>query len=293
LGVFEALPEFYGTVAQKCGVPPAMMLRLLRALAELRLVERFEAGWRSTEKGAFLGRNHPMTLADAALEYAGPLGDAWRDLDVALRNERTSAGESVFQVVAEDTDRLGPHHRMLQSYAAHDYPAVVAALDIHAGDRVLDAGGGTGTLARLLTRRHVDASVAVLDLPGVVAAAREAGPDDGIKWFAGDLLSPWPTAADVVVLARVLHDWDDLHALAILRNARASLPVGGRVHIVEMLLDPEAPDGGLCDLHLLAVTGGRERTLEDLIALLVDSGFTFERVRRVGALPAIVTGVAR
>lgn len=293
LGVFEALPEFYGTVASKCGVPPVMMLRMLRALAELGLVERFDAGWRATEKGAFLRRDHPTTLADAALEYAGPLGDAWRELDVALRNERTSAGESVFQVVAQDTDRLGPHHRMLQSYAAHDYPAVVAALDVRAGDRVLDAGGGMGTLARLVARRYPKGSVAVLDLPEVVAAAREANPDDGIEWFGGDVFGPWPTTADVVILARVLHDWDDERAVSILRNARASLPTGGRVHIVEMLLDAEAPDGGLCDLHLLAVTGGRERTLEDVIALLGDSGFAFDCVRRVDALPAIVTGVAR
>ena len=96
-----------------------------------------------------------------------------------------------------------------------------------------------------------------------------------------------------MVLARVLHDWDDTPALRLLRRARRALPSGGRLFVVEMVLAEDGSAGGLCDLHLLAVTGGRERTASEYATLLDRAGFAFEGVRRLPALPAVVVGLAR
>ena len=51
--------------------------------------------------------------------------------------------------------------------------------------------------------------------------------------------------------------------------------------------------GSLCDLHLLMVAGGRERTAAEYAALLGEAGFGCVGVRRIPALPSIVVGVAR
>lgn len=80
--------------------------------------------------------------------------------------------------------------------------------------------------------------------------------------------------ADIHVLKLILHDWDDEHAGAILRNSARSLRPGGRVLIV----DPVVPEDGsqpllpLLDLVMLTGLGGHERTACELDALLAQAG---------------------
>ena len=54
LGVFEALPATAAGIARSCGLEPARAPRLLRALAELRLVVGEDGTWRASERGARL-----------------------------------------------------------------------------------------------------------------------------------------------------------------------------------------------------------------------------------------------
>ena len=195
----------------------------------------------------------------------------------------------MFGAVARDTARRVGHHRMLQSYARHDYAEVCRALDLRGNERVIDAGGGLGVLAHMITDAHPSAEITVLERPEVVAMAQ---PTSRIHWRSGSLFDPWEIAADAVVLSHVLHDWDDDEALQILRQARASLPRGGRIYIVEMLVSDECVAGALCDLHLLMVTGGRERSAAHYKRLLATASFELTAVQRLPALPSIILGVA-
>jgi hypothetical protein len=159
---------------------------------------------------------------------------------------------------------------MLRSYARHDYAEVTRALDLRGDERVIDAGGGLGVLARRIIDAHPSAEVTVLERPEVVAMAT---PASRVRWRAGSLFEPWGGEADAVVLSRVLHDWDDAEALQILRRARAALFDGGRLYVVEMLVLDERVAGALCDLHLLMATGGRERSAEHFMRLFSAAGF--------------------
>ncbi len=134
--------------------------------------------------------------------------------------------------------------------------------------------------------------VVLLDRPEVAAIAA-LDPHERLEVRATDLFEDWGVVGDAVVMARILHDWDDDQALRLLRRAREALPAGGRLFAVEMVLDDDGPAGSLCDLHLLVVTGGKERTSAQYATLLEQAGFTFEGVRRIPALPSVVVGVAR
>ena len=317
LGVFEALPATAAEIAEVCGLEPTRAWRLLRALAELRLVAREdgrgsghasgarpETGelrpvtdeddtWRATEGGACLTAGHPWTLTDAAVEYGRSFPAMWEALPRTLRVGSGWRAPDIFAEVAADSARVTSHHRMLTSYALHDYAAVPAVLGLRSDERVIDAGGGLGALAGLLLEAYPGIQVTVLDRPEVVERAACGSRVDGVTFRAADLFGPWGVEGDAVILARVLHDWDDVKALRILRRARRALPAGGRLFVVEMMLAEGGSAGGLCDLHLLAVTGGRERTLSEYIMLLDRAGFAFDGVRRLPALPSIVVGVAR
>ena len=291
LDLFNVLPASTSEVALRCGLPPERAGRLLRALGELQLVHSEPGGtWGTTPRGDYLRTSHPLTLADAALEYAGPLRERWHGLTEALQTESWQPGD-IFREVATDVDRRHTHHRMLRSYALHDYAPLLHQLPISSGEVVVDAGGGTGALATLLSERHPGAEVVLLELPEVVDAWRAAAPASRVRGVGVDLFEPWPLMADVVVLARVLHDWDNARATRLLGHVRAALRPGGRVVVLEMLLDEQGHGGGLCDLHLLAVTGGQERTRRQFEHLFSQAGLRLERVEPTPALAHLLVAV--
>lgn len=289
LGVPRALPGTTAQVAERLTLDSGRLDALLRALCELRLVECRGAEWHLTGRGAYLLPEHPWTLADAALEYAGPLRDLWGALPDALADARWHPPD-VFADVAEDPLRTVSHHRMLRSYARHDYPLIPAALGLRGDERVLDVGGGVGVLAELLLDAHPRLDVVILDRPEVVA---QLPTRPGLEGIAADLFGTWPIQADVAVLARVLHDWDQERAVALLRNVHGALPRGGQVFVVEMLVAEDGAFGGLCDLHLLMATGGRERTQGEYAELMDQADFELTEVRALSALPTVLVGVAR
>ncbi len=223
LGIFEGLPGTVDEVARAREIDPRGTYRLLRALGELSLVTRDGETWRTTPRGAYLRADHRFTLADAAEEYGLHFPRMWAALPEALRQGEAWPAPDIFGEVARDPDRAVSHHRMLRSYARHDYAAVPAALGLRGDEHVVDAGGGLGTLATLLVDNWPGLRVTLLDRPEVVAQARSAGLAERISPRATDLFAPWDIQADAVVMARVLHDWDDDRAQAA-PGPRSPLP---------------------------------------------------------------------
>lgn len=83
---------------------------------------------------------------------------------------------------------------------------LLAAADLSAGERVLDAGCGTGVVARLAAEKVGNGSVAGLDInPGMLAVARSAAPAAAaIEWHEASAESmPFPPAAFDVVLSQL------------------------------------------------------------------------------------------
>jgi len=301
LGLFEALPASTNEIATRCRMPPERAARLLRALGEMGLVEGRDGVWLTTARGSYLRASHPLTLADAAGEYAVHFPRLWQDLASVLQRDDGYAGDwptpDIFAEVEYDKARLITHHRMLQSYAAHDYAHVPEAMGLRGKERVLDAGGGTGMLAQMLLESFPDLDMNVMDRAGVALHAERLRAQSRVEkatptFVAGDLFSPWPVTADVVLLARVLHDWDDGNAVEILERARAALLPMGRLFVVERLLPENGYAGGLCDLHLLMVTGGKDRTRAQYHQLLIAAGFEPQRTLDLPTLPSIIEAVA-
>jgi hypothetical protein len=74
----------------------------------------------------------------------------------------------------------------------------------------------------------------------------------------------------------VIHDWPDDKAIAILRAARAAARPTSRLLIIDSVIDDDAPNTFVTDLDIamLAITGGLERTRQELADLLTASRFT-------------------
>ena len=301
LGVFERLPARASEMERDLGLARSVGERLARALAEIGLVERDEGGvWRATPLGAHLRRSHPLSLADAAAHWGRESYAAWGEIIHALRSGRSGFGkiygDNFFDWLGLDPENLRGYHAAMSAYARHDYAGIADAVDFRAHRSVLDAGGGSGELAFALLRSCDWLTATVMDRAEVVAAA-SAPVDvaDRCRFIAGDLFAEWSADAadaDAVILARVLHDWNDGDALKILRRARQAMRAGATLYIVEMILDEDAPSGGLLDLHMLTMTAGAERTSSQFRRLLAEAGFAMGEVAATGAISSVVRAVS-
>ena len=292
-GIFEALPRGVAGIAEHCELNPRRTLRMLRALGDLRLVHSEGDRWHATRRGMYLSTQSRLTLADAATEYGRRFPAMWAQLSDALGAESKWAAPDIFGDVASDSQRIVGHHRMLLSYALHDYAGVPDVLGLRGDERVIDAGGGVGGMAGLLVDVYPALSVTILERPEVAALTKDVGLGKQVDVRVADLFQPWPVKAEAVLLARVLHDWPTPKAQQLLHHARSSLQPGGRVFIVEMLIPEDGFAGALCDLHLLVATGGAERSLLEYRALLDAAGFDLEGVRELDTVPSVIIGVAR
>ena len=294
LGVFELLPASAAGVEERLQLADSVGARLMRALDELGLVSLIEDGtYHATGRGAYLKRSHPLSLSDAATLWGRETYDAWAGAPETLRTGRPAFtalhNANFFDWVGRRPAELRGYHTALAHYAKHDYQSLAESVDLTARRSILDAGGGMGDLIFALLRFYPNLTGTVMERPEVVALA--SVPDDladRCQFVSEDLFQRWTTASDTVILARVLHDWPDDDALRILNRARDAMPEGGILYVVEMLLDTASGAGGLLDLHMLIVTGGGERTLEQFSYLLSKARFEVVDVVETGHVSSVI-----
>ncbi|PNH11656.1 Acetylserotonin O-methyltransferase, partial [Tetrabaena socialis] len=167
------------------------------------------------------------------------------------------------------------------------------------GAILLDLGGATGALAAAACAAYpacVLREAVVVDLPHVVAQAEAhfapppGGPCEGrLRWLAADFFEErdkLPQQVDLVILSRIIHDWDDARCVQLLRLAHRLLRPGGAVLLAEMLLRPDRlgpPAALLQDLNMLCQTHGRERSAEEYGGMLAAAGFVGAEGRTTGS----------
>jgi hypothetical protein len=287
LGVADALARGsrdVADVATAVGADPEGLLRLLRAGATLGLLTE-DGGDRYglTDLGESLRRDAPDSARDRVLAFGTPM--RWRlmaDLEQAVRTGHTTAheviGGSIWDHYTEHPEEGAEFSRAMGEVASYTSDVVAAAVDPAERGTVLDLGGAHGDLLTGLLHRAPHAVGVLFDLPQVIDRARrrtDGSPvSDRLQLVGGDFFEKVPSA-DIYVLMRILHDWDDAEAHRILSTCRRDAPPTARMLIVETLVpDPWAPSPAhLFDLAMLVLQGGRERTEPEYRALLAGAGW--------------------
>lgn len=273
-------------VAAAIGLDEDACLRLLRAAQALRLVDDRSAGrYGLGELGAALLAN-PGAIA--MIEHHHLLYDDLRDPVALLRDHESPTALSQYWAYAQSG---APDD--LSDEAVSDYSSLMAASQSFIADEVLsayplgshshlmDVGGGEGRFVETALKATPGLKATVFDLPAVAQRARARFARSGFEKRAdtkgGDFFSdPLPKGADVISLVRILHDHDDHKALALLRQVRAALPVGGTLLVAEpMARTPGAERAGdaYFGFYLLAMRSGRPREAAKLQAFLKQTGF--------------------
>jgi hypothetical protein len=113
---------------------------------------------------------------------------------------------------------------------------------------------------------------------------------------AGGFFHSVPQGADRYILANVLHDWDDVRCIEILRNCRRAMAPGGRIVIIERLIpdhDGDAVPTLLSDINMLVLTGGQERTNAEYGELLAAAELTLASAQPIAFPYGVIERHAR
>lgn len=307
LGVADALGDGRLTAAElapRVGADADALHRLLRMAAVDGLVRLDRRGrFRLTRLGSALRGDAPAGLRSWA-RYMGleSTRRAWGDLTESVRTGeaafRRVNGTSVWEWFAAHPEEERLFAEAMRSLTGLDAAAVAAASLWPQHGVVCDVAGGTGTLLAAILAPRPGLRGVLVEGPGVLAEAEamlaSAGVRDRVELVEGDLLGRLDARGDVYVLKHVLHDWDDETSARILARVRATMPAGARLVVVEQLQERNRPHplASVVDLQMMTqCENGRERSPDELRALLRGAGLAAGRLERTGA-NALFEGVA-
>lgn len=306
LGVADVLangPRTAVEIATAVGAQPDATRRLLRACAGLGV-------FREEPDGRFglspLAKGLRSDTPDSILPVILMLGDpqyqsVWGRLADTVRTGEPGAeqalGRTMWEHLADDTRFAAIFNDAMTRLTALDWPTVDAAYDFTRFSTIVDVGGGHGQLLALMLGAAPDATGVLLEqesLTGEAAGLLEAaGVHERCRIMAGSFFETAPTDGDLYVLRRVIHDFDDEDAVAILRNLRAQMPRTATLLLMESVVPPgnEPHFAKSLDLDMLLFVGGRERTEPEFAALLQRAGFRAPQViATISAISLIESG---
>jgi hypothetical protein len=306
LGIPERLAsgaKSVSALAAEVGADPSALRRLLRALVVEGLFE--EPGpdcFALAADGHALRPGVPGSVHALAVMSGEPW--YWQTYGRLLDSVRTGRdafepahGMPLYTYLARDAEAGRIFSEFMHEHSVLTSPQILAAYDFGRFARMVDVGGGRASLLIRLLARHRSMRGVLFDAPAVLQGARpllEAeGVADRCELVAGSFFEGVPAGGDAYLLRNVLHDWDDEHALAILRRCRAAIAPHGMLLISEAIL-PEGPASielRYCDLQVMVTLGGRQRSGSEFAALLDAAGFRLGAIRPTGFVLSMVEAV--
>jgi 2,7-dihydroxy-5-methyl-1-naphthoate 7-O-methyltransferase len=275
-------------LAAAAGAHAESLARVLRHLVNKGLFEEPAVG-RFALNDAARGLLNPMFHLVFDLDnFGGRMAYAWGGLLRAVRTGAPAYHEIFGRPYWEDLE-AHPHiaaaFDAMMGPAGHGRPdpEVLANGDWDSVHTVVDVGGGTGALLAEILKARPSLRGILVDMPRTVARSAEifqsAGVADRVTVAAQSFFDPLPAGADLYLLQRVLNDWPDREALALLRRcAEAARPAGRVVIVTGVSPDEDGPANP--ELLMLVLVGGKYRTLSEFHQLAKAAGLKVEIAKR-------------
>lgn len=308
IGVFEQLQKqklqkqkmSLANLAEACKVQPQVLAHLLDFLTEERYIKKTaKHNYRLRDLGRLLCENSPHSLKNACLLWGEEHLSAWQALPLTLANGEPAFeqlfGQPFFDYLTDKPQKLSNYHLAMRDYARDDYRNIAKIHDFSPHKTIADIGGGTGALIHNIAKACPNTRCILFELPEVAALAKaqnniqnniQKNIQKNVEIIAGDFFAPLPFAADAIILARVLHDWDYEKAAAILANCRNALNKGGRLYILEIM--NERVQAHTLSLNMLLMCKSYERSRRQYAQLLAAAGFKIEKQQAVNALQTML-----
>ena len=300
LGLFETLrsgPLDPEAIAAACGTHLAATRKLLDVLVSAGyLVARGQTYALAAMSRQWMLKDSPTSLHDAILYQE--LESSWLDrLEGFVRTGRALDFHATMT-----RDQWGLYQRAMRAIASMTAPVVARRVRVRAGPQcLLDVGGAHGHYSVALCRRFPSLRATVLDLPQAVEhaaplLARE-GLEDRVVHRAGNALVDdlGASAFDLVLLAQLVHHFDESTNQELAQRAARALRPGGQLVIVEPVTRASTRSGQvirLLDLYFAFTSRGGTWSFEDLAGWQRRAGLVPHPPIRFRRLPDFVAQVA-
>lgn len=310
LGIADLLqdgPHSIAELARSTGAHLPALYRVLRTLAGHGIFAEATPGcFGLTPAAAILQSGRKDSIRDAVRMIGDMTGDGpWWNAVGHLRHSVMTGqpawdyvvGTPFFTYLAQHATAGTWFDYGLANFTSLENAAIARAYDFSQAQRVVDVGGGQGGLLAEILTAYPQVTGVLCDRPQVLAepaALIQAGLLERCKLISIDFFQAIPTAGDVYILKRILHDWNDEHAVHILRACREAMHEEARLLVIDVVLPPGNAfhPGKVMDMLMLALLEGQERSAPEFEALFQGAGLHVSQIIPTPALLSIIEGRA-
>ncbi|KAB1215429.1 Isoflavone-7-O-methyltransferase 6 [Morella rubra] len=193
----------------------------------------------------------------------------------------------------------------LMSLVLMDYAPIFEGLG-----SLVNVGGGTGTMARIISEAFPHMSCTVFDLPHVVANLPDSS---NLIYVGGDMFQSIPSADAILIKASnrfsllkdlqyfilkwILHDWNDDECVSILKRCKEAITSNGKkgkVIVIDVVIDEEKDEQGiiktklLFDALMMVLLTGKERNKKEWEKLFLDAGFSRYKIAASFGMKSVI-----
>jgi hypothetical protein len=287
-------PQTAEQLAQATHTNPAALYRLLRALASVGVFRevdnrRFEL----TPAAELLQRGVPGSQWAMAVMMGEEHYVAWGDLMHSIRTGegafRKQFGQPVFDYLAAHPEPAKIFDAAMTGIHGRETGPMLDAYDFGQFERVVDVGGGNGSLIVPLLERYPNVQGTIFDLPHVVersqASLKESPVRSRLTFERGNFFESVTAGADAYLLRHIIHDWNDEQCVSILSKCAAAMKRGGKVLVIESVIPPgnDFHFGKWLDLTMLVIPEGKERTADEYRTLFASAGLELKEIVPTGS----------
>jgi hypothetical protein len=209
------------------------------------------------------------------------------------------AGMEFFDYLAAHPDEGEIFNQAMNNMGKVVAAAVAQSYDFSDIGKIIDVGGGHGTLIAAILQKYPQMTGILFDSPHVAESAREsiasAGPAQRCEIMGGDFFKSVPAGCDAYLLRWIIHNWDHDRAVTILRNCRQAMGERSRLLLIESVIPAgnEYHPGKFLDYIMLTAHRGQERTEEEYDSLLREADLRLDKVVPTGTHLSIIEAVPR
>lgn len=295
LGIFDLIkdePKSTAEIAYILDVKEDEIKRLIRPLRQYMLLAETDGKIRIEEVGKILSAGEDNSLKEYALFCGRESVRAWHLLYPAIKAKTTPQKFinelEIFDEMEQDEGRFATFDGMMSSVSKNiDLESFFDEFRSNTDSfKIVDVGGGTGTIICKFLNHYKNANGVILDLSQAEKAAVENIEKnrlaDRLKFKEASFFDELNVNADVYVLSRILHDWKDVECHAILENIAKEMDEDSRLIVIEDIIkeptEQNALKGYMCDIQMWVFCNGRERTMEEFEDMFSKSGLVLEMI---------------
>jgi hypothetical protein len=306
LGVFTLLaegPADLTTLVTRLGLHGRGARDFFDALVALDFLQRDADGWYANgpDVDLYLDRRKPTYIGGLLEHLNARHYQNWSHLAEALRTGAPQSGALAtgsYPALYADT---ATQELFLNGMSAGSLIAAKSLANWFAWDNYrtfIDIGTAQGCVPVEIACVHPHLTGGGFDLPSVepafVSYVHKHGLSGRLRFYSGDFFADPLPEADVLVMGRILHNWDIPARKLLLGKAYRALSPGGALIIYDPLIDEERglhAHGLLSSLNMLIETsGGSEYTAAECINWMQQAGLRDIRTRALGDMHTAVIG---